>query len=195
MKYANAGKYAADKRLWLLACLLIVAGCGDDSSKNKNQTTQDCDCKSDEVCVVDHCEKRQDGGECNCDPSFEKCYDKVCYDQRLCANPCPDGEICMDGACMFCRNDGQCFATGSEKIETTKKCQNKEDCDADYDCVAGECKKIEEKSCANGCGDNMVCYQDECRPKSLLWSLCRASSECGSGSSCIFELQPSTVMK
>lgn len=112
---AACGKIVGDKRLWLLACLLTIGGCSDDSSTSAKQN---CGCKSDEVCVKDHCEKI--GDDCHCDASFQKCYDKVCYDQRLCANPCPEDEICIDGACMYCTDDNQCYATGNESVYTAR---------------------------------------------------------------------------
>ncbi len=171
---------------WMLLASLVLMGCSDDSSKDTDSGGEPIDPKPQE----------EDGCK-DCDTTHSVCFNKVCYDQRTCANPCPDDEICMAGACMFCRKDGQCFATGSEKVSTndeTVKCESVDDCASGFDCVEGECRHINTTGCDPECESNQVCYQGECRPKSFLWSLCRASSECGTGSSCIFEIQPSTVL-
>lgn len=195
----------------VLACLMCIAGCGDDGDSGKSKVCdplcgadetcvdgtckktpviKDCDpaCGSDETCVDGACKKTSDLRDC--DPACgtdETCVDGTCRKnvppESTCDPACEDGQTCVEGRCAICIGD-ECFFAGGDE-----ECKVDSDCEEGHYCEEGECKK-REIVCEPACGEKEKCIEGKCVSDSLLWTLCNNQADCAGGT-CLYYLTPS----
>ncbi len=196
----------------VLACLMCLAGCGDDSDSEKTKVCEPL-CGADETCVDGICKKTSDlkpcepacgsdekcvDGTCEkkpapkaCEPACgadETCVDGTCKKNespdKSCEPACEDGQTCVEGRCAICIGD-ECFYVGGD----TDECQSDEECEEGHYCDEGECKK-REIACEPACGEKEKCVEGKCVSNTFLWSLCNNQADCANGS-CVYFLTPS----
>ncbi|MBO4351505.1 MAG: hypothetical protein J6A01_11250, partial [Proteobacteria bacterium] len=169
------------RNLLILACILCMYGCSDDSSESQDPTPQDstCDCQEDETCVDGVCQKQTTPHEDTCDPK------------------CPEGQTCIDGRCGVCIG-GQCFfpdeppGPGPGPGPEDENCEKDSDCDGDNQmCSNGECVSA---ACDPECPEGQNCVRGRCKAETLLWDLCNNQADCLSGQ-CVYYLTPSKEMQ
>ena len=145
-------------------------------------------CTAQEECIDHECKPRQDDDPCSKCTGEQVCVDKQCKDpesDKKCDPECTDGKTCVDGRCAICIGSN-CFFDGDD----SEQCQSDDECPEGQECNDGECEEIQGGECDPACVDGQVCDNGTCVNNTLLWTLCRAGSDCGVGE-CIFSVTPS----
>lgn len=109
-----------------------------------------------------------------CGPKYPKCdKDAQCADK---------GEVCVEGLCQQCRDDGQC-AAGQQckggRCEAKPECASNADCSGNQICRSGKCQL--ECSADGDCGAGLKCANNRCVDKNS----CDSAADCAPGMACI----------
>lgn len=108
-----------------------------------------------------------------CGPKYPKCE----KDEHCAAK----GEVCVEGQCQQCRDDGQCKAGEQCKggrCEIKPECAKDGDCTSPQVCRSGKCQT--ECAADGDCGSGMKCSGSRCVDKMS----CVGPSDCGAGMEC-----------
>jgi peptidoglycan-associated lipoprotein len=109
-----------------------------------------------------------------CGPKYPNCKkDDHCAEK---------GEVCVDGTCQQCRDDGQCKAGEQCK---GGRCAPKPECEGDSDCSGGKiCRSGKcqvECTSKSDCGEGLKCAGGRCVDEMS----CAGPSDCRSGMQCV----------
>ncbi|MBR58503.1 MAG: hypothetical protein CMH54_10840 [Myxococcales bacterium] len=140
-----------------LLTLLLLWGCGSDTSSETNQCVVDEDCGTAEPCSLPLCV----GGIC----SVEPLTGLACNDGDLCTMDtyCADG-VCGGGVVLSCDDQNPCTDdscspdSGCTNASNTLPCDDTNDCTLDDQCVDSNCVG----GTINDCDDGNICTQDSC---------------------------------
>ena len=116
--------------LFILATLITIAGCNNDSQVN---TEENCNCNDDEQCVEGHCEK--------------------ITQTEVCTPACPEGQVCKNGKCAICIGD-DCYVVGGGSPEDKSECSIDKDCGDNRYCDDEKCY---DNICNPACTEGEIC--------------------------------------
>ncbi len=134
-------------------------------------------CPGDDVCDRGQCVPRCSTGEFRCNSGYECTAAGTCVDPTCAAVTCPEGQVCLDGACVDgCQSVTCPYGDVCRLGRCVDPCASIT-CDEGYTCHLGVCVDCD----CSGCPSGKSCVEDVCVDTACASVSCTPGTHCSAG--------------